>query len=94
MFQRKMIDTLQGLEGIEVFMDNMLIHGATVDERDRHLEKVMQRIETAGLKLNREKSGKVSCDSLGTSSTSPGSSLTQIKLKLYSSCHHQPAYTS
>uniref|UniRef100_A0A3B1ITQ0 Gypsy retrotransposon integrase-like protein 1 n=1 Tax=Astyanax mexicanus TaxID=7994 RepID=A0A3B1ITQ0_ASTMX len=54
-FQRKMKETLQGLEGVEVFMDDILIHAATMEEHDRRLEMVMQRIETAGMKLNREK---------------------------------------
>lgn len=54
-FQRKMMETLQGLEGVEVFMDDILVHGATEAEHDSRLDKVMQRIEAAGLKLNREK---------------------------------------
>ncbi|XP_054874059.1 uncharacterized protein K02A2.6-like [Amphiprion ocellaris] len=54
-FQRKMIETLQGLEGVEVFMDDIVVHGTTEAEHDSRLEKVMQRIEAAGLKLNREK---------------------------------------
>ena len=54
-FQRKMIETIQGLEGVEVFMDDILVHGATEAEHDSRLEKVMQRIAGAGLKLNREK---------------------------------------
>lgn len=36
-------------------MDDILLYGATVEEHDSHLEKVMQHIETAALKLNREK---------------------------------------
>lgn len=54
-FQRKMMETLQGLEGVEIFMDDILVYGATEKEHDCRLEKVMQRIEAAGLKLNREK---------------------------------------
>ncbi|XP_034023466.1 uncharacterized protein K02A2.6-like [Thalassophryne amazonica] len=54
-FQRKMMETMEGLEGVEIFMDDVLIYGATVSEHDQRLEKVMQRIEIAGLKLNRDK---------------------------------------
>ena len=54
-FQRKMMETMQGLEGVEIFMDDVLVYGATVNEHDQRLEKAMQRIETAGLKLNQEK---------------------------------------
>lgn len=53
--QRKMMETLHGLEGVEVFMDDIVIYGSTEEEHDRCLDKVMQRIETAGLKLNRDK---------------------------------------
>ena len=49
------METMQGLEGVEIFMDDVLVYGATVNEHDQRLEKAMQRIETAGLKLNREK---------------------------------------
>ena len=54
-FQRKMMETLQGLEGVEVFMDDILVYGTTQEQHDGRLEKVMQRIVTAGLKLNHEK---------------------------------------
>ena len=50
-----MKETLQGLEGVEVFMDDILIYGATTKEHDHRLEMVMQRIKAAGMKLNREK---------------------------------------
>lgn len=49
------METMQGLEGVEIFMDDVLIYGATLTEHDQRLEKAIQRIETAGLKLNREK---------------------------------------
>ncbi|XP_063063818.1 uncharacterized protein K02A2.6-like [Engraulis encrasicolus] len=54
-FQRKVTETMEGLEGVEIFMDDVLVYGATVREHDQRLEKVMQRIEAAGLKLNRDK---------------------------------------
>ncbi len=54
-FQRKMMETLQGLYGVEVFMDDILVYGDSMEQHDARLEKVMQRIEQAGLKLNKEK---------------------------------------
>uniref|UniRef100_A0A8C7X6F1 ribonuclease H n=1 Tax=Oryzias sinensis TaxID=183150 RepID=A0A8C7X6F1_9TELE len=54
-FQRKMLETLEGLEGVEVFMDDILVHGATMEEHDARLERVLRRIDSAGLKLNKEK---------------------------------------
>lgn len=54
-FQRKMLETLEGLEGVEIFMDDILVYGSTTEEHDTRLEKVFRRIESAGLKLNKEK---------------------------------------
>lgn len=54
-FQRKMLETLEGLEGIEAFMDNIPVYGATIEQHDARLEKVLHHIELAGLKLNQEK---------------------------------------
>ncbi len=54
-FQRKMMETLQGLDGVEVFMDDILVYGDSMEQHDAQLEKVMQRIDQAGLKLNKEK---------------------------------------
>lgn len=54
-FQRKMLETLEDLEGVEAFMDDILVYGSTMEEHDARLDKVFSRIESAGLKLNKEK---------------------------------------
>ena len=54
-FQRKMLETLEGLEGVEVFMDDILVYGTSMEQHDARLERVLQRVESAGLKLNKEK---------------------------------------
>lgn len=54
-FQRKMTDLLRGIEGVEVIIDDILIHGKTRKEHDRRLDTVLRRIQDSGLKLNREK---------------------------------------
>ena len=36
-------------------IDDILVHGRTVEEHDHRLRKVLQRLEGAGLTLNREK---------------------------------------
>lgn len=54
-FQRKMMETLQGLEGAEVFMDDILVYGTTMEQHNSRLNKVMHRVQSAGLKLNMEK---------------------------------------
>jgi hypothetical protein len=54
-FQAKMSETMSGLPGCEVIMDDVLIHGATKQEHDERLSQALRRIEMSGLKLNRDK---------------------------------------
>ena len=54
-FQRKMSETLSGLPGCEIIMDDILIHGLTQEEHDERLSQVLRRIENSGLKLNQDK---------------------------------------
>lgn len=54
-FQRKMAETLVGLEGTEVYMDDILVHGENKEIHDERLAKVLKVIEAAGLKLNKRK---------------------------------------
>lgn len=54
-FQRKMSETLQGLQGVSVYMDDIVVYGKDMEEHDLHLQKVLERVESAGLKLNKEK---------------------------------------
>lgn len=54
-FQRKMADMLAGLEGTEVYMDDILVHGPTQKIRDQCLKEALRVIEAAGLKLNKIK---------------------------------------
>ena len=50
-----MSELLAGLEGVEAIIDDILIFGGTVEEHDAQPSKVMQRIQSAGLKLNKSK---------------------------------------
>ncbi|KAK7107196.1 hypothetical protein V1264_015153 [Littorina saxatilis] len=54
-FQHKMKETLQGLEGCETIMDDTIVYGRTMEEHDRRLDAVLERIEKSGLKLNKSK---------------------------------------
>jgi transposase InsO family protein len=54
-FQRKMVETLEGLPGTAVYMDDIIVHGKDMTQHDERLQQVMERLETAGLKLNVEK---------------------------------------
>lgn len=73
-FQRKMLELLAGLEGVEAIIDDTLIYGRTVEEHDERLQKVMDRIEASGLKLNPEKCefGKSRIEYLGHVISSDG----------------------
>ena len=54
-FQEVMKDMFKDLSGIEVIIDDLLIHAPTKEEHDRRLYAVMTKIRQAGLKLNRSK---------------------------------------
>ncbi|XP_052817965.1 uncharacterized protein K02A2.6-like [Mya arenaria] len=54
-FQRKMTDILRDLDGVEVIIDDILVHGKNVKEHDKHLEMALRKIQDSGLKLNKDK---------------------------------------
>ena len=52
-YQQVVQQTLQGIEGVHNISDDIIVHGATHDER---LQKVMTHVCECGLTLNLEKS--------------------------------------
>ena len=50
-----MDNLFQGVKGVSVYIDDILITGATVEEHIHTLDEVLQILETAGLKLNQTK---------------------------------------
>jgi hypothetical protein len=54
-FQRYMESLLQGIDGVSVYIDDILVTGSTVDEHICTLDKVLERIVSAGLTLNKSK---------------------------------------
>ena len=50
-----MTDLLEGLEGVAVYMDNVIFHGKDIIAHDTLLQTTSERMEQAGLKLNKEK---------------------------------------
>ena len=55
MFQRKMSSLLEGLSGVEVIMEDILVHGRDLEEHDACLTAVIRIIDASGLKLNPSK---------------------------------------
>ena len=54
-FQRKMSAHLDGRNGVEVIMDDILVHGHSIEEHDARLDAVIRIINDSGLKLNPRK---------------------------------------
>lgn len=54
-FQRKMAETLTDLDGVAIYMDDILVYGNTAEQHDQRLNKVLERIESTSLKLNKDK---------------------------------------
>jgi hypothetical protein len=53
-FQRRMVETLAGLDGAIVHVDDVLVYGKTQEEHDARLHAVLKRTESAGGTLNKE----------------------------------------
>ena len=58
-FQRPMAKILGGLEGVVCMMDDILVVGSTEKEHDERLRRVLERIEEAGMTLNKKCEFKV-----------------------------------
>ena len=55
-FQRQMFTALSDIEGVEIVVDDILVHGHNQKEHDERLIKVLERAFKLNLKLNSEKS--------------------------------------
>ena len=53
--QRKMAELLRGQEGVEVIVDDIIVHGRNKEEHDLRLKKVLEKVAQSGLKLNQNK---------------------------------------
>ena len=54
-FQRTMENVLKGIPSVAVFIDDILVSGASEEEHLRILERVLKRLQDAGLRLNKGK---------------------------------------
>ena len=55
MFQRTMDSLLQGLPHVTVYLDDILITGETEQEHLQNLDTVLQKLQTAGLRMKKSK---------------------------------------
>ncbi|UYV84803.1 K02A2.6-like, partial [Cordylochernes scorpioides] len=54
-FQKRMGQILEGLEGTLCHMDDILVYGSCQEEHDKRLETVLTRLSKLGLTLNKDK---------------------------------------
>lgn len=54
-FQKMMADILNGLPGVQNYLDDLIVYGNTLVEHDQNLNTVLQKLKEAGLVLNENK---------------------------------------
>ena len=53
--QRFISQLLQDIPGVEVYIDDIIVHGATIKDHDASLMKVLQKLSQANLRINMKK---------------------------------------
>lgn len=56
LFHQTMLDLVQGIQGVECYIDDLIIHAKTINEHNDRLTAVLDRFSKAGLTLNKAKS--------------------------------------
>ncbi|KAK2724370.1 hypothetical protein QYM36_001023 [Artemia franciscana] len=54
-FQRRMEEAFEGLEGVAIIIDDILVYGANQEEHDERLQAVMERALEKSVKFNKDK---------------------------------------
>ena len=55
-FQRKLNESLSGLTGVACIADDILVYGTSTEDHNKNLQHLLDRCQTVGIQLNREKS--------------------------------------
>lgn len=82
-FQREMKLNFGDLEGVEIVVDDILVHGRNMEEHNARLEAVLARARKLNLKLNSQKShiGKSEVNYVGHRLTANGVRTTEERIK-------------
>ena len=54
-FQKRMNKILPGLDGVLCLIDDTIVFGQTKEEHDLRLKAALERVQRAGITLNKEK---------------------------------------
>lgn len=54
-FQQKMKEMFENMEGVKIYIDNIIVWGRDQKEHDARLRQVLNRMRTENIKLNRDK---------------------------------------
>lgn len=54
-FQEKMCNLLEGMEGVSVYVDDILCYGTNLKQHDERLKKLLVRLRDENVKLNKNK---------------------------------------
>ena len=54
-FQRMMATVLRGVTGVQSYLDDLIVYGATLEEHDKALATVLERLKSYNVQLNLEK---------------------------------------
>lgn len=86
-FQREMQRIFGDIPGVEIVVDDILVHGKNFEEHNKRLKQVLQRAKSVNLKLNKEKShfGLSEVNYVGHKLTGHGIQPTQERIKAISS---------
>jgi len=82
-YQRAMTELFAGIDGVEIVMDDILVHGETIEIHNKRVEKVLQRCQERNLRLNptKTKLAQTEVEYVGQVLTAEGVRISQEKIK-------------
>jgi hypothetical protein len=82
-FQSALVEAFEGIDGVEVYQDDILVHGCTRAEYNTRLQRVLQKCRDINLKLNKKKCqiGRTEVNYIGHKLTGDGLQPTDDRVK-------------